>query len=279
MTEEDAENIPLLLRALRYPDTVNWASQALARVGERAVSELIELLNSKEEEVSWRAADVLRRAGPKAVKALPALLDVLKHDDPDRDPFVLIEAAWALVRMVTEDGVLHALDEAIHDEGMPAWVRRHLTVAIGKVGTKAMPALLGLLGDQDIWVRMRAAAALTSMEHGHVAIPTLVDGLGEENETVREFAVRTLGTVRPRPEEAVHSLVEMLSKEKTFWIFIQVERALTSIHPTPADAVPALIRRAKDADENRIIRMTSLRMLSRIAPREADALREDVRLC
>ena len=128
-------------------------------------------------------------------KAVPALLEMLRHGDPSQ----AYAAAVALGQMEEEaDRLAPALIEALHAPA--ADVRRAAARSLGQLGKAAFPALkkANALQDPDAEVRRMVIEALSWM--GPDAVPALIAAL--KDSAVPPFAVPPPGpwaTLAPRP--------------------------------------------------------------------------------
>jgi beta-lactamase regulating signal transducer with metallopeptidase domain/HEAT repeat protein len=109
-----------------------------------------------------------------------------------------------------------ALAKAIEDPD--AAVRRHVTIALGKIGADAdvvVPALLAALKDRDAEVRRFATQALVPAAHASPATvtPALVAALKDPDAGVRSAASLGLLNLGSSAKEALPALVELLRDE------------------------------------------------------------------
>ena len=151
--------IPVLVDALkedsRHSEVRFNASKALEKIGQAAVSALIEALTNRDGVVSGQAASILGRIGEPAKAAVPALVDALSDENAGiRGP-----AACALYQI--DHSRLDVLKQALRDED---WTVRsgaaNVVSQIGEPARAAVPALIEALSDEDERVRSRAAWAL-----------------------------------------------------------------------------------------------------------------------
>jgi HEAT repeat protein len=152
----------------------------------KSVTELIEALKHRDEEVRADACHALAALGPKARPALPALIDALG----DREQYVRWSAAHAIGAIGPE--AITALPKLITSLGdRNESVRRWAAHAIGKIGPEAksaVPSLTQLLKDKEADVRAYAATALGDIGREHaVAVPALAAALKNEEMPCRYF--------------------------------------------------------------------------------------------
>jgi HEAT repeat protein len=148
-----------LISALRSEDrdVRDRAFKALHKIGDpSSVPGLIEAL--KDEDFRKTAAKDIRKIGPEAKAAVPALSEVLK----DKNILVRTEAARALGQIGSEaKAAVPALVEALKDEY--AIIRLLAADALGKIGPEAkaaVSALVETLKDEKEDVRWYSAKAL-----------------------------------------------------------------------------------------------------------------------
>lgn len=157
-----------LVEALTSPDVALRciAGYGFAPLGSAAVAPLLDLVDGASPELLAAIADILGDIGPAAVDALPALTQLLHHEEPR--------------------------------------VRQYAAEAIGTVGQACaeVPAeLVDALGDDDALVRQYAAISVGRLGDRAGALPGVVDALKENlahgHHHVRGWsieALRRLGT-------------------------------------------------------------------------------------
>lgn len=138
-----------------------------------------------------QAADTLRRLGPEARQAIPALIQALG----DEDDYVrgLVVAALSTVGRRAEESI-PALLEALEDES--EYRREGAADALGSIGSTqgaeaVIPALIQALEDPSPLVRRQAAGSLgflSELGSQDGAIPALIQALEDEDRLVRERA-------------------------------------------------------------------------------------------
>ena len=141
---------------LMYDMVCTWdlpdCREAVQSAAQKAVDPLIAILNEQEEiEIRSQAIELLGESDDP--RAAQALIDALEFAGPLRG------------------GIAHALGRL----GDPA----------------ALPAVEGLLGDDDEFVRENAIEALASIGGGS-ALEILLEALGDESEEIREVALDSL---------------------------------------------------------------------------------------
>ncbi len=184
---------------------------ALGPTGRAAVPALFAALTDPSESVRAASAQALAAIGPQAAD-VPRLVAALGSEDP----YVVAFAAWSL-------GNLGAAAEAAVGD---------LTRTLARDDTNAVvAAALARIGP--------AAAG---------AVPTLVQGLGSENEDRRWRAARTLGRIGPPAEAAVPALAAALG-DPSGAVRMHAARALGRIGPVARPAAAALQRATGDGEE------------------------------
>jgi hypothetical protein len=87
--------------------------------------------------------------------------------------------------------------------------------ALGRIGEKAVPALVEALKDPDPMVRVRACKALGYMgPSGREAVPNLTAALADSVDAVREQAARALGQIGEASAPAVPELLRLMREKR-----------------------------------------------------------------
>ena len=164
-----------------------WFAQAPTDNG-RTVPQLIASLSDSNPEVRKEAAVALGRLNHGATEALPQLAEMMLRDT---DPDARAGAAGAIGKMAPASRVV-------------------------------VSDLAAALSDPEPHVRMKAAIALVSLkEEARPAIPALAKAIGDEDNdtnldlfivTIRQTAMRALGTAATGTDAAVSILFEILSR-------------------------------------------------------------------
>lgn len=157
-------------------------SEALARIGQREVPDLIKAMGSPNCLIRSSAADALRRIGPEASSAAPALVSCLRDDD-----------------------------EVMPDEmGLPL-----ITLALQAIGAPAVPSLSEALGHEDRRIRLRAVEVLARIgPPGFSAADRLSDlAARDPDPEVRRYAAFASAALRPNSPQNVAFLAEVYGAE------------------------------------------------------------------
>ena len=176
----DPVTIPVLIRALLYDeDTVvkGSAAGALARMGEKAVSVLLEIIDSCEH--------------PQSIKG---------------------HAAWALAFMGAE--VKEQLYTAISSDS--GEIRGAIAAAIGNLvqetkDEKGLNLLIASLQDPEAMVRAEAATALSQLDESPEIVSALISSLQDEDGEVRKNVALALMKLGDR--NVLESLQAALQRE------------------------------------------------------------------
>src|SRR5262249_4298166 len=153
---------------------------ALSSLGEKALPRAIEAL--KNDDTQGLAVEVIRRLGPKAASAVPALILELKDPSPDHRREV--EFTLAAIGPDAKDAV-PALGERMTDEKEESRVRIVACYALGKIGPAAAAAVDPLrknLANEDKFLKIASVWALLKIQPQDkplqiLAIPLLIKGL------------------------------------------------------------------------------------------------------
>ncbi|GEM_PF-2197464 len=273
---EPAEDISLLLRALREERAWSVKAAAAAALARRGAAEaaydIAEALRQAPDELTRRAfRDALIALGAPAV---PVLEDLLR----DPEDGVRRAAALALGRIGSPEALpalLGALDPRY--EGASR-VRHQAAQALGELGLpEAVPALLETLAaDPEGIVRQAAIGALGQIGDPRAA-PALRASLEMEKDMLlRAEAALALGRLRGDDMEntnaRVEALLQALQREEE--PLVRAAIALGLGEARPRGAVPALVA-LLHGREPESVRRSAAWALARIATPEArSALRE-----
>ncbi|MCA1568646.1 MAG: HEAT repeat domain-containing protein [Acidobacteria bacterium] len=185
----DAEDFLLQIlkdRHKHYDVTLRRAVEVLGRIGsEHSVSGLLELLNSKDEELRWKAVNSLGRLGSE--DAVDGLLHTLRDESSS--------IRWRSGQALSVSGSDHALQgllQALDDDNY--FVRLCVTEALGAVGSeRALDGVLRSLADENAWVRRSAVEALRSFDSKRAQDGLWHVAVKDESDGVRWRAARALG--------------------------------------------------------------------------------------
>ncbi len=216
----------------------------------RAVAPLIVLLSDSDRAVRQAAIAALTAIGEAAVPALGACLAA-----PDLN---VQEAAASILSGLADDRVLDPLRVSL---GSPDWiVRMHAAKALGRIGDPgSVDLLMPLLQDKVKAVRVDAAQALVAI--GQPAVPHLLAVLKHEEWVVRLHAVETLGWLKS--SESVEPLLWLLFNDQDQAIREDAVRALGEVGD--ARAVDFLFLAMKDVG----LRHLAIEALGKIGDRRA----------
>lgn len=273
------ETIEDLINGLKWgsKDIKEESAKKIAGLGEPAVDYLLPLLSHQDHSIRTMAALILCEIGDKRLldqfieftkddsnelrkKAIVAIgnigdsrgIDVLIDLFNDRDVHIRLSAIDALIKIGSNS--IEKLIKAL--EHQSETVRESAAYALGKImDVNAIPRLLPLFSDKNIYVRIAAAHAISCK--GTVALKVLIDLLKDQNEAVREASTYALGEIGD--EKTVPYIIEMLSDKDSF-VKISAARALGRLRDERA--VEPLIRLTKD--KNMFVRMAAARALGKI---------------
>ena len=189
------------------------------------------------------------RAGPRAIRlavlnaleaiatdaVLPPLVDALAHKQiPVRN------RAGEVLKALSIAGKLDASRTVI-------WLLRSRDVNVRRMATEIIrgvpdpdqqlwPKLMGVLRDEDWWVRERVMDSLVELG-GHRLTPHMVPMLADASDVIRRFAVNVLG--RLKDPKALRSLVQTATQDADWWVKETAIEAVAAIGD--ARAVPYLV--------------------------------------
>ena len=122
---------------------------------------------------------------------------------------------------LTQEQKVEKLIKKLQDQNVN--VRMNTVRALGKIGTPeaikavedAIPFLIQQLqSDQDKWVRMLAAMALSAVGEGTKdAVPALIQALQDQDVSVRYYAAYALGKIGQDAKDAVPALIQALQND------------------------------------------------------------------
>ena len=224
--------------------------EALVKIGEPAVPDLIDLLKLIKEAV----AEALGKIGEPAV---PYLIKALQDEN-----FHVSSGAASALGKVGMPAMPHLI-KAIQDE---YWLMRQGAVhALGEIGSReAVSHLMEALKDEDGRVCSAAASALKII--GEPVVPDLVQALMDKDGSVRHMAAVALGEIGPAAKISTLHLVRLL-KDNPWYVQTVAAKALGRIGDHLA--VHHLIERVKDKHEFSVVREAAAEALGEIGDRVA----------
>jgi len=227
-----SDDLRIRRMAFRELDLLGAESQ------ERAIPDLVHLMASNNPSISDMAVDALARLGNRV---LPQLVAALKH----KDERIRAGAAEALGAMGPSASLATgALIESLADRN--SFVRLRSAAALGAFGDKAddaIPDLQARLADEDPYVKLEAARALFRVDPaqpGYLAV--LLSGVADAEMDVRYQAAEMLGEVGTASPAVVPALARALD-DANFFVGLTAAEALKAIGT--AEALQALQKRKK----------------------------------
>jgi hypothetical protein len=192
---------------------------------------LISDLSSNDNKPKERAFQEIKLLGPKAAKAVPALIRILSNDDgaaQEQAKLALIAIGEPtvdpLVTMLGGDKALEACDI----------LRR-----IGKPAKKAVPALGNLITNKNYYIRFGAAKAIVSIEPANqMPVPVLTEGLERSNDSVKLESIESLIRLSKQQAQCSLALKDIINRNDGD--FIIVTTALQLAWDMGASAKPTL---------------------------------------
>ncbi|HUJ24778.1 MAG TPA: PilT/PilU family type 4a pilus ATPase, partial [Myxococcales bacterium] len=189
------------------------------------------------------------RAGPRAIRlavlnaleaigtdsVLPPLVDALAHKQlPVRN------RAGEVLKQLSMEGKLDVSRTVI-------WLLRSRDVNVRRMATEIIrsvpdpdatlwPKLMGVLRDEDWWVRERVMDALVELG-GTRMTPHMVPMLQDPSDVIRRFAVNVLG--RLKDPKALRSLVQTATADADWWVKETAIEAVATINDQRA--VPYIV--------------------------------------
>jgi HEAT repeat protein len=276
--EAGAAVVPLI-ETLKDPNVQVriYAARALWKVdnqGKTAVTTFSEALRDPEAGPVARrlAIDNLGELGPHAQAAQPALTTALK----DSDVQVRLYAARALWKVDPRQSksVAATLNAVLNDAAAPLEVRRlaiDTLAELGKDAREASPALTKLLGDPNVYVRVKAARALWAIDGQALPIADTLrkslaydDPKDADSAAVRSWAAYVLGELGIEGKQAYPELLKALS-DKDETVRRQAANALARLaDPTDRLDPEPLQNAALRKDEAVFVRVNAARALWKV---------------
>jgi HEAT repeat protein/outer membrane protein assembly factor BamB len=220
----------------------------LVRLGAVAVEELTAAMTDARPLVRHAALSILAEIGPPAASAVPKLIELVGHDEPETCRLAAAalgpvgDASEAVVAVLT--GALDDPDPKVRDAATTTLAQ------LARAASNVLPALLALLDDMDTEKLVRHGALLTLAKIGRAAAsaaPQLIELVGHDDPVTRQMAVSTLGTVGDASDATVTALIDALSDENRA-VRHGALSALAKIGPAAASAAPKLIELVGDND-------------------------------
>ena len=245
-------------------DLSTAAAEALAAIGPKAVDSFITAMDSQHDVVRQLAVEATRRLGLRhdlpGEQVMPIYLAAMRDEnnrvrsfgavgagDLGRAGYIEQEAIDALIELLA--------DEDLHNAALAAWSLSLIgppaadavdalismmqtesgrnqgvaAVALAKIAptdnANVEPALIGLLAHEGSHQRWSAAWALGELGLGEQSIPSLIEALADEDDTVRAGAANALSKIRTgvtdespgqaASAQAVDELTQMLYDDDT----------------------------------------------------------------
>src|SRR5262245_10154912 len=219
--EKVKDEIDIQIDLLKDPDWVvrREAAITLGEMGdERCVEPLCKALYDGDWQVREVAIDGLGQIGSPAVEMLIKLL---------RDWDVRKYAITALGK-IRDERVLDPLMLQLRNDEF----KDDATNALAELGEPALPRLVAALKDKDELVRKQAVLALGRIKHGD-AIEPLIEMLGDQDWFTRLTAAAALEAIG---DERGRDAIKPLMKDPDMVVRMRVERILAKWKKQPANA-------------------------------------------
>ncbi len=250
------KSVPPMRELLKDEKMCYWACVVLRDMGETAapaVPELIEVLSHKEPEVRMQALMALAAIGAPAAPAVPAIVNALESDEFDA---VRFSAAFALgaINQKDEAETKALVAAARSDKPMlklvSLWVLARQNPDNLEVVRHAAEQIVAALKSDDAELRGVAARELSEFgSHPEIVGPALLAALQDPDQQVVGHALDALAALGPK---ILPKVIEALQvKERR-----QVAAALIyRMGPQAAPTVPALIEALREppADEDDVL--------------------------
>lgn len=263
----DRVNVHFEIRTLKNgnPASRSRAIRALgasAAHSPAAVTAIGDALQDDDYLVRMLAAYTLGNLKGGAVDATPALCKALR----DRENMVASQAAQALEQIARDPENMRVVEvmvpplvDAVKEGGRTSagFLARRVLRAIGD---PAVPALVGVLTDNDRSSRLRALDVLRDLRQSRAAIPAMIAWLQGEDRDLRWRAAMVLAEIGPDAKPAVPALVESLRDPLSNSYGDAAAGALVRIGFSAAELESVLAPVLKDKDG--VVRQRAQRVLS-----------------
>jgi HEAT repeat protein len=206
------------------------AARAYNYLRYQPVEPLVPLLDDDVESVRWAAVSALseRRFGRYGKSIVdPSTVAPLRQALDDTAPRV---RAAAISGLRAEDGseAFAALEAGLRDVDHRV---RSVAAAVLR-DSRAVPALIGALDDQFLWVRMKAAGSLGSLRDAR-AVEPLAARLHDRNRYMRREAARALGAIGEA--DAIPVLTALRDRSTLDWVWEAATEAIGRIDGSASD--------------------------------------------
>ena len=276
LAEAGEEAVEPLRKALKNEKLSYWACVALADIGPQAataVPDLIDVLDHGEPEVRMQSLLALAAIGPAAAPAVPTIVGLVEDDEFEA---VRFSAAYALGEIGQENAEATKALVAAARSGKPLlkavslWVLARQNPENLQVVRYAAESLAEGLKSEDAELRTVAAKLLGEFdEHPEIVGPALVAALRDSDQRVIEHALDAMAALGPKILPKVTEALR--DRERRSFAAALIYR----LGAQAADAVPVLVEllREPPADENDLLfRRRAQLALAAIGPAAASAV-------
>lgn len=226
------------------------------------------LKNVTDDESFNEVASMLGRIGPEAADAIPALLDELHSDRPNRR-----QAACTAL------GMIHLKADVVLPELVRLFAQRDVLVrraaydAAARFGPEAAPLFANALDDPAANIRITAARALWKATHKTDKIlPVLLAALKDKEAGTRSAAAWALGEMGPAAAAAVPALAEEMNDPRPLQRVLAAFN-LWKVEGKPEHVIPVFNRALEERDQETMANVFDLlRMMGHAAQGTTPAL-------
>ncbi|HEY2759857.1 MAG TPA: HEAT repeat domain-containing protein, partial [Pirellulales bacterium] len=206
-------------------------AEAFASIGDAAVPRLTKALEN--DQMQGLAVEVLRRLGPKAKDAVPALILELK--DPDPEYRREVEFTLAAIGQDAKAAVPALIDHMTSDDPK---VRYTACYALGKIGpaaAAAVPKLRENIKSDDRFLKVASVWALLHIQPEDdplkiLAVPLLTKALEEsDRDLVKVESATALGTIGAVAKSAIPTLQKTAQEAESPQVRAAAQEALKKI--------------------------------------------------
>ncbi|MBW3597300.1 MAG: HEAT repeat domain-containing protein [Planctomycetes bacterium] len=195
------------------PHVATDAVHALALLGPKAVPHVVRGL--KNENLRMYAVRVLKRIGPDAAEAVPALTAVLESTD---DPAVRREVQFALAAIgpAAEAAAPELVNSLSAENDQVKYSAIYALGSMGEQGRAGYNELLNNLNSEDTFLQIASIWAMARIDPGQpavaeIGVPILIESLQSDREVIRVEAASTLGELGAYAKAALPALKQALN--------------------------------------------------------------------
>jgi len=235
--------------------------------GDKGLSALIEALKDKARVQTAAATSIDDLATPNPKQDYDGILNADDASEPMlallKDSSAAVLARCVAARFISKrervDGRINALTDVLAEEKNDAALRKTAAEMLGGfkegLAADAVPALAKALADKNADLRIAAGTALSHIAKHDASrrrivevLPDIQNALKDDNATVRNSAINTLGNLEESGADALKELMACLKAEKVIENRVAALRAMGLMKAAAKDAVGLISDYANSAN-------------------------------